>query len=156
MKYLSYILIISLAVFSMAGCGCSGNEKGDGYRIVYVSKDGSKNVEKIEALNDTDAVKQFSKKVSSLVFKNLDKDEPPYEDVYVLSPDGEKLNKNKDLMKAAVGDINQMKKELDDMSGNMEAAFDLSMKYEKAVDEGNTELADSLKKELEKLNVKLD
>lgn len=124
MRRLTYILLIFIAVFCMASCGNSSNEKGDGYRIVFVTKDGSKEVEKIEAQNDTDAVRQFTQKVSTIVFSNLDKEEPPFEDAYVLSPDGDKLNKNEELLKAAIGDIESMADEMKQLSDSLQAELE--------------------------------
>lgn len=165
MKNLSRIFILLVAVIGMSGCGPSGNEQtdgqaniqetkqNDGYRIVYINNDGTEEIEKIEALNDTDAVRQYTKKVTSIVFKNLDKEDPPYKEISVLSPSGEELNKNKALMKAAAGNIKKMADEADDMSRKLEMVLKLTEDYEKAIAAGNMKKADSIKEELDKIEV---
>lgn len=166
MKNLFRIFILLVAVIGMSGCGQPGNERtdgqgaiqetkqNDGYRIVYINNDGTEEIEKIEAQNDTDAVRQYTKKVTSIVFKNLDKEDPPYKDIFVLSPSGEKLNKNKSLMNAAAGNIKKMADEADDMSRKLEMVLKLTEDYEKAIASGNMKKADSIKVELDKIEVK--
>lgn len=124
MKNLFSIFILLLAVFGTAGCGQSGsgqtddqeNKQNDGYRIVYIKADGTEDVEKIVAENDTDAVKQFTDKVTAIAMKSIDEKEPPFKKVVVLSPVGDTLNKNDELIKAATGvDFEKMAKEVDSM-----------------------------------------
>lgn len=150
MKHLIHILALFVALSVLAGC----NKQSEGYRMVYVSEDGSKKVEKIEAANDTDAVKQYKKIAASIIFGSLGKDEEiPYKDVYVLSPSGEKLNHNKELMKASAGDVEKMKKELDKATDAMKKLTELSEQYEQALEKGDKKLADSIKAEVDNLSI---
>ena len=151
MKFIYHIFALLVAGIILSGCGGSGYGKSDSYRIVYVSKDGSKEIEKIEAKNDTDAVKQFTQKVAAIAFSNLDKEEFPYQDVMVLSPSGEVLNKNKDLMNAVTGNLEEMANKMDEMSNKLDDAFKLSEELDKAIMDGDKKKADSIRAEMDKI-----
>lgn len=154
MRNLSYIIILFLAIFGLAACGGSANKQGgDGYRIVYVSKDGSKEVEKIEAQNDTDAVRQYTKRVAELAFSNLGQKEFPYKEIQILSPSGENLNKNEEVMRAAVGDLERIADEAESMSEKFNGALKLSEELDKAIAEGNKKKADSIRAEMDKVEL---
>ena len=153
MKNVFYFFVLFLAVSCMAGCGGSNNgQGGDGYRIVYISNDGSEKSEKIEAANDTDAVKQFTQKVMAMAMSNLDKKEPPYKGMYVISPSGDTLNKNDELLNAATGlNLGKMADEAESLSGKLNDGFKLSEELDKAIMDGDKKKADSIRAEMDKI-----
>ena len=93
------------------GCliSCNGNDQSNKeepkkviYRMVTVMPDGRELSERIEAENDTVAAKQFVDKMTKIVSGNQ---QPDYEAMYLISPDGDTLNTNLDLMEAAMKPI---------------------------------------------------
>ena len=87
-----------IAAIAMS-CLWSCNEKPQSYRFVKKMKDGTEQVEKIEAKNDTDALNMYLDRMSAAILENLGKQEEPYEAMFVLSPDGDTLNTNEELLK---------------------------------------------------------
>ena len=85
-------------------CGCmvSCNEKPNRYRFVKVS-DGKEEVETIEAKNDTDALKQYFGLMEKIIVAHSEGS--PYEAMYVISPNGDTLNTDEELMKAVFQDM---------------------------------------------------
>ena len=96
--------IIFSVIVAAVCCSCliSCNEKPNRYRFVKVM-DGKEEVETIEAKNDTDALKQYFNLMEKIVVANLDGS--PYEAMYVISPDGDTLNTDEELMKAVFEDM---------------------------------------------------
>ena len=95
MKRIIPILIAAIAMSCLWSC----NEKPKSYRFVKKMKDGTEQVEKIEAKNDTDALNMYLDRMSAAILENLGKQEEPYEAMFVLSPDGDTLNTNEELLK---------------------------------------------------------
>lgn len=97
---------ISALIAGVAICGClltGCNEKPKSYRFVKVMPNGTEQVESISAMNDTDALKQYLSAMEKAVLANIDKpSEEQYKAMYVISPDGDTLNTNNELLEAAM------------------------------------------------------
>ena len=96
MKKIIYALLLAVGCCGVFSC----NEKPKSYRFVKVTADGKEEVENIEAKNDTDALNQYFSLLEKTIIANIDKAESPYEKMFVLSPDGDTLNTNEELLKA--------------------------------------------------------
>ena len=80
-------------------CVISCNEKPKSYKFVKIVDDGKEEVEDIEAKNDTDALKQYFDRMEKIIVANIGKQEEPFKAMYVISPDGDTLNTNKELLR---------------------------------------------------------
>ena len=69
------------------------------YKFVMVRQDGSELVEDLKAKNDTDALTLYIERMEKTVVANIDKDVPPYKEMFVVSPEGDTLNTNEELLK---------------------------------------------------------
>lgn len=96
-----FIFGIALAAVC-CGCLISCNEKPKHYRFVKQLYNGKEEVEEINAKNDTDALKQYFSQMEKIIVESLDKPESGFKAMYVISPDGDTLNKDEALMKAIV------------------------------------------------------
>lgn len=94
--------LLSVLMVAAVCCGClsSCNVKPKSYRFVMKAKDGSEKVEDIKAKNDTDALNQYLDRMSQVIVESLEKKEPAFESMYVISPDGDTLNTDKELLEA--------------------------------------------------------
>jgi hypothetical protein len=72
---------------------------------VQVNKDGSEKVEEIEAKNDTDALNKYFVRLEKVIIANLDKKESAIEAMYVISPAGDTLNKNEELLQSVMKNV---------------------------------------------------
>ena len=81
-------------------CVISCNEKPKSYKFVKIVDDGKEEVENIEAKNDTDALKQYFDRMEKIIVANIGKQEEPFKAMYVISPDGDTLNTNEQLLEA--------------------------------------------------------
>ena len=98
-------LIAIIAVVATCGCLLTGcNEKPKNYRFVKVMNDGQEQVENINATNDTDALKQYLNAMEKIILENIGKsaDAQPFKAMFVISPDGDTLNTNNELLEAAM------------------------------------------------------
>ena len=88
-------------------CGClvSCNEKPKGYRFVKVQADGKEEVEMIEAKNDTDALNQYFDRMEKIIVANIGKESEPFKAMYVISPAGDTLNTNKELLESVMKNL---------------------------------------------------
>ena len=78
-------------------------EQTESYRFVKVMPDGKEQVEDISAKNDTDALKQYLSEMEKTIMANIDKaDSEQYKAMYVISPKGDTLNTNNELLEAVV------------------------------------------------------
>ena len=94
-------------IIAVAACGClltGCNEKPKSYRFVKVMNDGQEQVENISATNDTDALKQYLNAMEKVILENIGKpaEEQPFKAMFVISPDGDTLNTNNELLEAAM------------------------------------------------------
>ena len=94
-------------IVAVATCGClltGCNEKPKSYRFVKVMNDGQEQVENISATNDTDALKQYLNAMEKIILENIGKpaEEQPFKAMFVISPDGDTLNTNNELLEAAM------------------------------------------------------
>ena len=96
MKKIVFALLLAVVCCGVFSC----NEKPKSYRFVKVTADGKEEVEKIEAKNDTDALNLYFDKMEKIIMANLEKQEQPYQSMYVISPDGDTLNTDKELIEA--------------------------------------------------------
>ncbi len=94
--------IASALLVAAIACGClvSCNDKPKHYRFVKVMTDGKEEIENIDAKNDTDALQQYFSRMEKVIIANLDKQETPVESMFVISPDGDTLNTNEQLLEA--------------------------------------------------------
>ena len=96
--------ILSILAVAAVCCGCmiSCNEKPKSYRFVKVALDGKEEIENISATNDTDALKLYFDRMEKIIVANIDKQEEPFKAMYVVSPSGDTLNTNKELLEAVM------------------------------------------------------
>ena len=98
--------ILKIAMAAVVCCcivGC--NEKPKTYRFVQVNKDGSEKVEDLKAKNDTEALNLYFDRMEKILIANAGKDNSPIEAMYVVSPEGDTLNKNEQLLQAVIKDL---------------------------------------------------
>jgi hypothetical protein len=99
MRRIVPVLAIAIAMWCLSSC----NEKPKDYRFVKKMKDGTEQVEKFEAKNDTDALNLYLDRMSAAIMSNLEKKQPEaFEAMYVISPDGDTLNTDKALLKSVM------------------------------------------------------
>ena len=94
-KLLSVIVVLAACGSLLISC----NEKPKNYRFVKVMADGQELEEKIVANNDTDALKQYLAEMEKVIVMNIDNpDAKPFEAMYVISPSGDTLNKDNEMI----------------------------------------------------------
>ena len=97
------LLLISMLVAVCCGCFVSCNEKPKHYRFVKVLNDGKEEVEQLDAKDDTAALNIYLKRMEEILVQSINKqEESAYKSMYVISPDGDTLNTNEELLKAVV------------------------------------------------------
>ena len=96
MKKIVSILMVAVVCCCVISC----NEKARSYNFVKVTPDGKEEVEQFEAKNDTDALKMYFDRMEKIIVANIGKDEAPYQAMWVISPDGDTLNTNTELLEA--------------------------------------------------------
>lgn len=103
--------ILSIVMVALLCCvAFSCNEKPaklQEYKFVKVTTSGEQ-VETFEAKNDTDALKQYFKRMEKIIIENLDKQDSGIEAMYVISPEGDTLNTNMELLDAVTKDLPTM------------------------------------------------
>ena len=105
MKKLLYILLVALVCGTVVSC----NEKPTHYRFVQINPDGTEKVENIDAKNDTDALKQYIGRMEKILIASVAKgEEPNIEAMYVISPSGDTLNTNKELLNVISSNLPKM------------------------------------------------
>ena len=96
MKKIVSILMVAVVCCCVISC----NEKPKSYKFVKIVDDGKEEVENIEAKNDTDALKLYFDRMEKIIVANIGKQEEPFKAMYVISPDGDTLNTNEQLLEA--------------------------------------------------------
>ena len=96
MKKIVSILMVAVVCCCVISC----NEKPKSYKFVKIVNDGKEEVENIEAKNDTDALKLYFDRMEKIIVANIGKQEEPFKAMYVISPDGDTLNTNEQLLEA--------------------------------------------------------
>lgn len=105
--------ILSLVLLAvMCCCVVSCNEKPKKeqvytYKFVKVTKGGDE-AKEFEAKNDTDALNQYFKMMEKVIIANLDKEDSGIEAMYVISPDGDTLNTDNELLQAVMKEVPAM------------------------------------------------
>ena len=112
MKKIIPIVLMAVLGCSMVGCSTATEDKANKeqseqaeqaaeivYKFVMVRQDGSELVEDLKAKNDTDALTLYIERMEKTVVANIDKDVPPYKEMFVVSPEGDTLNTNEELLK---------------------------------------------------------
>ncbi len=97
--------ILASLFLAAVACGClvSCNEKPKHYQFVKVTTDGQELVEEITAKNDTDALKLYLDRMEKILVENMDKpDQQQYKVMYIISPSGDTLNTNEQLLQSIV------------------------------------------------------
>ena len=97
-------LVAIIAIVAAMGCMLSScNEKPKHYHFVKVMPDGKEQVTNINAQNDTDALRQYMSEMEKAIIANIDKAESEqYKAMYVISPNGDTLNTNNELVEAVM------------------------------------------------------
>ena len=104
MKKILSIVMVALMCCLVFSC----NEKPKSYRFVKVTTDGKEEVENIAAKNDTDALKQYFVRMEKILIENIGNPDPDITAMYVISPDGDTLNTDPELLKAFTKDLPTM------------------------------------------------
>ena len=102
-------------ILAAIGCGClvSCNEKPREYQIIINTVDGKQQVEKLTAQNDTVALNMYLDRMTKSIIAETEKDSTSIESMFILSPEGDTLNTNEELlMKAVEPTMNEMKLQL--------------------------------------------
>ena len=99
-KIVSILLLAAIVCCGAISC----NEKPKNYRFVTLGKDGKEKVDEFSAKNDVEALKLYFDRMEKVIMDNIGK-EPTYEAMYVLSPDGDTLNTNKELLQSVMKDL---------------------------------------------------
>ena len=108
-------ILISLVAAVCCGCFTSCNEKPKHYRFVKVTTDGKEVVEQMEAKDDTVALNMYMKKMEEILVNSIGKEEEsPYKAMFIISPNGDTLNTNEELLKKVVK-ATPVPKELDEV-----------------------------------------
>ena len=79
-------------------CMISCNEKPKNYKFVKRAMDGTEQVEEFQAKNDTDALNLYLDRMAAVVIENLNNQVPKFDKMFVISPDGDTLNTNQELL----------------------------------------------------------
>ena len=115
--------IIPILLTAALCCGVlSCNEKPKSYRFLKVMNDGKEVVENIQAVNDTDALNQYFERMEKVIIANLDKSEEPFKAMFVISPEGDTLNTNKELIEAVMKNVPKLTAPPEDKAEPVEAA----------------------------------
>jgi len=98
---------LSMMLLAVVCCGLySCNEAHRSYKIVKVMDDGREEVEELVAPNDTVALSQFIDRMSKSLVESLQKNnDHPFKEMYIVSPSGDTLNTNKELLNAVTKDV---------------------------------------------------
>ena len=96
MKKLVYAVLLAVVCCGVFSC----NEKPKSYRFVKVTTDGKEEVENIDAKNDTDALNLYFDRMEKIIVENIGKETQPFKSMFVISPEGDTLNTNKELIEA--------------------------------------------------------
>ncbi len=84
-------------------CGCliSCNEKPRSYKMVKVLQDGQEQVEEFQASNDTAALNEYIDRMSKVIASSIASGkEADFKEMFVISPEGDTLNTDEELLKA--------------------------------------------------------
>ena len=96
-------ILISLVAAVCCGCFTSCNEKPQHYRFVKITTDGKEVVEQMDAKDDTVALNLYLKKMEEILVNSIGKEEEsPYKAMFIISPNGDTLNTNEELLKKVV------------------------------------------------------
>ena len=98
MRRIIPILAIAIVLSLLSSC----NEKPRHYKFVKKLKDGTEKLEKIEAKNDTDALNLYIDRMSAVVVDHLNNPGEQIEAMFVVSPEGDTLNTNEELLKCVM------------------------------------------------------
>lgn len=104
MKKILSILLVAVVCCCVLSC----NEKPKSYKFVTLGKDGKEKVEEFSAKNNTEALKLYFDRMEKVIMANLGK-EPDYEAMYVISPDGDTLNTDEELLQKVSQDLPVLK-----------------------------------------------
>ena len=97
MKKIIPIITAIIALCAASSC----NEKPTHYSFVQNYEDGKQIVERIDAKNDTDALKLFIDRMSAILLASMadsTTEKAPIKDMFIISPKGDTLNTNAELM----------------------------------------------------------
>ena len=99
-KLLSAILLAAVCCGCLVSCS---NELPKQYKFVKVLPGGTEEVEEMTASSDTAALKMYLDRMEKILVESLDQGKSqPYEMMFIISPDGDTLNTNEELLRAIV------------------------------------------------------
>ena len=104
MKRIFQLLVAVIALSCLVSC----NEKPRHYQMVENMADGKQVIEKFDAENDTVALNKYIDRMAKVIMENMGDSAtqaPAVESMYVISPDGDTLNTNIELMGAIENQI---------------------------------------------------
>ncbi len=105
MKRIISILLLPLIMVGLCCCVVSCNKKpkkeeaARTYKFVKILEDGEQ-VDNFKAKNDTDALNRYFEMMEKVIIANLGKEDSGIKAMYVISPEGDTLNTNKELIEA--------------------------------------------------------
>ena len=114
MKKIVSALLLAVLCCGMFSCTekaqkTEGEESTKSYKFVKVGTDDKESVEEFTAKNDTDALNQYFALMEKVIIDNIGKEDEPYKAMYVISPEGDTLNTNKELLEAVTKDVPRVK-----------------------------------------------
>ena len=93
------LIVAVIALLCLASC----NKVPRHYQMVQNMSDGKQVVDTFDAENDTVALNMYLDRMSNIIIQNMNKNDSTaakIESMYVLSPEGDTLNTNPELMDA--------------------------------------------------------
>ena len=114
MKKIVSALLLAVMCCGMFSCTektqkVKEEESTKSYKFVKVGADDKESVEEITAKNDTDALNQYFALMERIIIENIGKEEEPYKVMYIISPEGDTLNTNQELLQAVTKDVPRVK-----------------------------------------------
>ena len=106
------LLTVVLTAMVALCCLWSCNEKPRHYQLVQNMADGTQTVEKFDAANDTVALNQYLDRMTKIIVENMADStakSPAVESMYVISPDGDTLNTDEELLQKVSQDLPVLK-----------------------------------------------
>jgi hypothetical protein len=98
-RFMGGMILVATCCMLLFSC----NEKPKNYRFVTVMNDGKEVVENITAKNDTDAALQYVGRLEKMITAATSGAATnDYKALYIISPDGDTLNTNEELMTAVL------------------------------------------------------
>ena len=106
------MLLAALACCCMVSCNGNAkveqanenNAQSTTYKFVKQLVDGEQ-VKEFQAKNDTDALNEYFKLMEKVIMENIEKHDTTMKAMFVISPSGDTLNTNQELLDAVLKDV---------------------------------------------------